>query len=168
MKLSHPVLLFWAMALTFSAHAGSHGTLDDLIELNAEYAQFEAAIHDLSVPQLSLAAERLRQLLGLEPGEQFPGPTGAVASEREASADIDTCWRRTRAAPVNLNRGGLAAAGVRGCEPRSKNAAKRPGTVQRLTSRAGCRHLPAGACGYRLAPLRCGPVRGKIGRCFGG
>jgi hypothetical protein len=81
---------------------------DRTIELNAEYAQFEAAIHDLSVPQLSLAAERLRQLLGLEPGEQFPGPTGAVASEREAGADIDTCWRRTRAAPINLNRGGLA------------------------------------------------------------
>jgi len=81
MKLSHLVLLLWAMTVRVSALAGSHGTLDDLIELNVEYIQLKAAIHDLSVPPSTLGVERQRQLLGLEPGEAFPVPSGVAAPE---------------------------------------------------------------------------------------
>ena len=75
MRLSQRVVLLWIMALPVPALAGSHGTLDDLIELNVDYVQFEAAIHDLSVPWSTLTAARQLQLLGIEPGEAHcPGP----------------------------------------------------------------------------------------------
>lgn len=104
MQLSHGLVLLWAMALPVSAVAGSHGTLDDLIELNIEYAQLEAAIHDLSVPASTLGIERQRQLLGLEPGEAFPVPSGVAAP---APVDYEDLFNRNgpKVAALLLNQG---------------------------------------------------------------